>query len=69
MDEELLNRCIVLTVDEGREQTKAIHELQRRARTLEGMVAKSERGAVLRLHQNAQRLIRRLHVVNPYGRS
>jgi len=67
MDEELLNRCIVLTVDEGREQTKAIHERQRRARTLEGMVAKSERGAVLRLHQNAQRLIRRLHVVNPYA--
>jgi hypothetical protein len=32
MDEELLNRCIVLTVDEGREQTKAIHERQRRAR-------------------------------------
>jgi DNA primase catalytic core len=67
MDEELLNRCIVLTVDEGREQTKAIHERQRRARTLEGMVQKSERGAVLRLHQNAQRLIRRLHVVNPYA--
>jgi DNA primase len=67
MDEELLNRCIVLTVDEGREQTKAIHERQRRARTLEGMVEKSERGAVLRLHQNAQRLIRRLHVVNPYA--
>ena len=67
MDEELLNRCIVLTVDEGREQTKAIHERQRRARTLEGMVQKSERSAVLRLHQNAQRLIRRLHVVNPYA--
>jgi DNA primase catalytic core len=67
MDEELLNRCIVLTVDEGREQTKAIHERQRRARTLEGMVQKSERGAVLNLHKNAQRLIRRLHVVNPYA--
>ena len=29
IDEELLNRCIVLTVDENREQTRAIHELQR----------------------------------------
>ena len=25
IDEELLNRCLVLTVDEGREQTRAIH--------------------------------------------
>ena len=31
IDEELLNRCIVLTVDEGREQTRAIHERQRMA--------------------------------------
>ena len=29
IDEELLNRCLVLTVDEGREQTRAIHRLQR----------------------------------------
>ena len=36
VDEELLNRCIVLTVDEGREQTRAIHERQRKARTLVG---------------------------------
>ena len=27
IDEELLNRCIVLTVDEEREQTRAIHRL------------------------------------------
>ena len=29
LDEELMNRCIVLTVDESREQTRAIHALQR----------------------------------------
>jgi DNA primase len=67
MDEELLNRCIVLTVDEGREQTRAIHERQRRARTLEGMVARQERQRIFALHQNAQRLIRPLFVVNPYA--
>jgi DNA primase catalytic core len=67
MDEELLNRCIVLTVDEGREQTRAIHERQRRARTLEGVVARQERQRILALHQNAQRLIRPLFVVNPYA--
>jgi len=67
MDEELLNRCIVLTVDEGREQTRAIHERQRRARTLAGVVARQERQQILALHQNAQRLIRPLFVVNPYA--
>ncbi len=29
VDEELLNRCVVLSVDEEREQTRAIHERQR----------------------------------------
>jgi len=67
MDEELLNRCLVLSVDEGREQTRAIHERQRRARTLSGMVARAERAVVLSVHQNAQRLLRRLSVVNPYA--
>ena len=67
MDEELLNRCIVLTVDEGREQTRAIHERQRQARTLEGVIARKERERILALHQNAQRLIRPLFVVNPYA--
>ena len=36
LDEELLNRCLVLTVDEEREQTQAIHEKQQEKQTLEG---------------------------------
>ena len=38
LDEELLNRCIVLTVNEDREQTQAIHRMQREAQTLEGLL-------------------------------
>ena len=38
VDEELLNRCIVLTVDEGRAQTRAIHVQQREGQTLEGLI-------------------------------
>src|SRR5690606_33865060 len=34
VDEEFLNRCLVLTVDETREQTEAIHARQRRAQTI-----------------------------------
>jgi DNA primase len=67
IDEELLNRCIVLTVDEDREQTRAIHELQRGAQTLEGLLAKRESSTLVRLHRNAQRMLRPLLVVNPYA--
>jgi DNA primase len=67
IDEELLNRCIVLSVDEGRAQTEAIHRLQRLKRTLEGLRAKQEKTRLIRLHQNAQRLLRPLAVVNPYA--
>jgi len=67
LDEELLNRCIVLAVDESREQTRAIHERQRSDRTLAGLERKLARQDLLRLHQNAQRLLQPLHVVNPYA--
>ena len=67
VDEELLNRCLVLTVDEEREQTRAIHRAQRESETLEGQVAKRRRPAIVRLHQNAQRLLRPLVVANPYA--
>lgn len=67
IDEELLNRCLVLSVDEGRAQTAAIHAAQRERRTLAGLQAKVERAQLLRLHQNAQRLLQPLAVVNPYA--
>jgi DNA primase catalytic core len=67
LDEELLNRCLVLSVDESREQTQAIHAQQRRRRTLDGLRAGAQRQELVRLHQNAQRLLRPLAVVNPYA--
>lgn len=67
IDEELLNRCLILTVDEGREQTAAIHRLQRERETLAGLLRTEARAAVLALHRNAQRLLRPLRVVNPYA--
>jgi DNA primase len=67
VDEELLNRCIVLTVDEDRAQTKAIHDRQRRAQTLDGLLASQDRDAVTKLHQDAQRLLAPVLVVNPFA--
>jgi DNA primase len=69
IDEELLNRCIVLTVNEEREQTRAIHELQRHAQTIEGLVGKREADELRKLHQNAQRLLQPVLVANPYAPS
>jgi DNA primase len=67
IDEELLNRCLVLSVDENREQTQAIHRLQRARRTLEGLLARQDRENILALHRNAQRLLKPLAIVNPYA--
>ena len=67
LDEELLNRCLVLTVDEDREQTRRIHALQREKRTLAGLARREAKTAILATHQNAQRLLRSLAVVNPYA--
>jgi DNA primase len=68
IDEELLNRCIVLTVDEDREQTRAIHRLQRESQTLEGLLARRDAERVIELHRNAQRLLQPILVANPYAR-
>jgi len=67
IDEELQNRCLVLSVNESREQTRAIHQLQRERRTLEGLQNKREKTAILKVHRNSQRLLRPLAVVNPYA--
>ncbi len=63
VDEELMNRCLVLAVNEDREQTRAIHQKQREAQTLEGLKARTRRNKMVRLHRNAQRLLRPVEVV------
>ncbi len=67
IDEELMNRCLVLTVNETREQTQAIHDMQRDMRTLNGLLAKQSTNKLIELHQNAQQLIQPLAIVNPYA--
>jgi DNA primase len=67
LDEEMLNRCLVLSVNEDRVQTQAIHRAQREAQTLEGLLRKSDREALLSVHRNAQRLLKTVFVANPYA--
>ena len=69
VDEELVNRCLVLTINESREQTRAIQARQRARRTLAGLLAQQDTAAIKAVHHNAQRLLRPLAVVNPYAES
>jgi DNA primase len=68
VDEELLNRCLVLSVNESPEQTAAIHARQREKRTLEGLLQRAGREQLTKLHHNAQRLLAGVHVVNPWAK-
>ncbi|MBI4864743.1 MAG: DNA primase, partial [Candidatus Riflebacteria bacterium] len=67
IDEELLNRCVILSVNEEREQTRIIHKMQRERQTLEGQLTGRDGLRIVKLHQNAQRLLRPLLVANPYA--
>jgi DNA primase len=67
VDEELLNRCLVLSVNESREQTAAIHARQRQRQTLQGLLQSADRDVIQAVHHNAQRLLASVAVVNPYA--
>ncbi len=65
VDEELANRCLILTVDESIEQTKAIQARQRLLQTREGLQRQGQVAAIRSLHRHAHRLLRPLQVLNP----
>jgi PHP family Zn ribbon phosphoesterase len=67
IDEEVENRCIVVTINESREQTRLIHQLQRYKRSWEGLGMRERGIEIQRLHQNAQRLLKPYSVFNPYS--
>jgi DNA primase catalytic core len=67
IDEELLNRCLVLSVNESRAQTRAIHAAQRHSRTLEGLQSKIKKTELTQLHRHAQQLLKPLAVINPFA--
>ena len=68
IDEELLNRCLVLTVNEDREQTQAIHRVQREAQTLEGLLRTARARSDPRAASQRAAAAQAVFVVNPYAR-
>src|ERR1035437_2819114 len=67
VDPELQNRCLVLAVDESREQTSAIHRIQRHGQTREGSIHRRGVSERLSVWRNMQRLLQPVDVVNPYA--
>jgi DNA primase len=69
IDEELVNRCLVLTVNETREQTRQIHQYQRFRKTLQGWESEQQLKQLIEKHRNIQRLLKQYRVVNPFAES
>jgi len=67
VNHENATRCFELTMDESVEQTRRIHERQRRMRTEAGLRMRQEAEAICRRHWNAQRLLEPLPVVIAYA--
>jgi DNA primase len=66
MNPENASRCFLISTDESDEQTKRIHEAQRRKHTLEAMRRNEvEIPRIIRRHRAAQMLLEPLRVVNP----
>jgi len=64
---ENLNRCFVIGIDETEEQTKLIHQNQRKKYTLEGYLAKKTQNKIIEKHIYAQRLLKKVNIFNPYA--
>ncbi|MHA1410042.1 MAG: hypothetical protein ACTSQY_07025, partial [Candidatus Odinarchaeia archaeon] len=52
---ENLNRCFVIGIDESEDQTRLIHEVQRRNYTLDGFLQKKDLDKIISKHIYAQR--------------
>jgi hypothetical protein len=67
IDGETASRFVFISVDESEEMTKKILDKQRRSHTLEGLKNKINAEQVRTKHKNASRLLKPLHVFNPYA--
>ncbi len=64
---ENLNRCFVVGIDESEDQTRVIHEQQRKAYTIDGFIQNRDVGKIIEKHVYAQRLLRPVLVFNPFA--
>ena len=67
VNQETRSRFLVTGIDESREQTRKILELQRKKHSLDGLQEDSGSESVLAVHRNFQRLLKPVKVVNPHA--
>ncbi len=67
IDGETASRFMFISVDESQEMTEKILARQRKSHTLDGFLSKLKGTDIIRKHQNANRLLLPLKVVNPYA--
>lgn len=67
LNPENTSRCFEIPLDESADQTRRIHESQRKARGVLGLKRTVSRTAVRRTHHNAQRILEQVRVVIPYA--
>ena len=66
-DPETKSRFFVTSIDESREQTRAIMVFQRQRETLDGLAGRQRLDAVAKRQHNFQRLLKPVCVINPLG--
>ena len=66
-DSETKSRFWIISVDESRQQTRAILAFQRQRHSLNGLAGDSKNTLITQKHQNFQRLLKSIAVVNPYA--
>jgi DNA primase catalytic core len=67
LNHENATRCFELAMDESVEQTRRIHERQRRMKTEAGLALREEANRIAQRHWNAQRLLETVPVVIPFA--
>lgn len=67
IDGETASRFVFISIDESEAMTKKILAKQRESRTMDGMLNKLKTEAIIKKHKNAGRLLKCVHVLNPYA--
>jgi len=67
IDGETASRFVFISIDESEDMTRKIFAKQRQTQTMAGMINKLKSAEIIKKHKNANKLLRPLHVFNPYA--
>ncbi len=67
IDGETASRFVFISIDESEDMTKKVLAKQRQTHTMKGMLNKLKAEEITKKHHNANKLLKPLHVFNPYA--